>query len=191
MLDQAEIEAVIAHELTHIRNGDVQMMMIAMIMTGIVSFFCEALFRFFSRGSLPFGSLPDRSSSNNASNDKKGGALVVVAILIVATTWVLSLIIRPMLSRSREYLADAGSVELTKNPDAMISALKKISGKGEIEGATSGVMEMCVDNPRSGIADLFSSHPSIESRIDALKNFAGGFDSLESGSKKTSRITGS
>jgi heat shock protein HtpX len=80
------------------------------------------------------------------------------------------------LSRKREYLADAGSVELTKNPDAMISALRKIEGRGELEGATSAVMEMCIDNPREGFADLFATHPPIESRIAALIQFAGGHD---------------
>ena len=88
--------------------------------------------------------------------------------------WALSLVIRFALSRSREYLADAGSVELTKNPDAMISALLKISGRGELEGVPSGLMEMCVDNPRSGFADLFATHPAIEDRIDALVRYAGG-----------------
>jgi heat shock protein HtpX len=83
-------------------------------------------------------------------------------------------VIRFALSRSREYLADAGSVELTKNADAMISALMKISGKGELEGVPSGLMEMCVDNPRSGFADLFATHPPIEERIDALVRYAGG-----------------
>ena len=62
--------------------------------------------------------------------------------------WLLSIVIRFALSRRREFLADAGAVELTKNPDAMISALRKIEGRGELEGATSAVMEMCVDNPR-------------------------------------------
>ncbi|HEY8579603.1 MAG TPA: M48 family metalloprotease, partial [Beijerinckiaceae bacterium] len=98
------------------------------------------------------------------------------ALLIVAAAWALSLMIRLALSRSREYLADAGSVELTKNPDAMIAALRKIEGKGEIAGAPSGVMEMCLDNPRSGFADLFSSHPSIEDRVSALTRYAGGRD---------------
>jgi heat shock protein HtpX len=88
----------------------------------------------------------------------------------------LSIVIRFALSRSREFLADAGSVELTKNPDAMISALRKIEGRGELEGATSAVMEMCVDNPREGFADLFATHPSIESRVDALVKHAGGRD---------------
>jgi heat shock protein HtpX len=84
--------------------------------------------------------------------------------------------VRVALSRSRELLADAGSVELTKNPDAMISALRKIEGRGELEGATSAVMEMCVDNPRSGFADLFATHPSIDSRVEALVKYAGGHD---------------
>ena len=78
------------------------------------------------------------------------------------------------LSRSRELLADAGSVELTKNPDAMISALRKIEGRGELQGATSAVMELCVDNPREGFADLFATHPSVESRVQALVKYAGG-----------------
>jgi len=80
------------------------------------------------------------------------------------------------LSRTRELLADAGSVELTKNPDAMIMALRKIEGRGELPGATSAIMEMCVDNPREGFADLFATHPSIASRADALVKFAGGHD---------------
>jgi heat shock protein HtpX len=58
----------------------------------------------------------------------------------------------------------------------MISALRKIEGRGELEGSTSAVMEMCVDNPRSGFADLFSTHPSVDSRVEALVKFAGGHD---------------
>jgi heat shock protein HtpX len=89
---------------------------------------------------------------------------------------VLSFIIRLALSRSREFLADAGSVELTKNPDAMISALRKIEGRGELRGATSAVMEMCIDNPREGFGELFDTHPSVDSRVAALIKFAGGHD---------------
>jgi heat shock protein HtpX len=181
-LDEAEVEAVIAHELTHIRNGDVRMMVIAMIIAGVVSFFCELFFRIFGRGGVRFGdsSSGGSSSSGGGSSNKKGGAAAAIAIamLIIAAAWALSLMIRLMLSRTREYLADAGAVELTKNPDAMISALRKVAGKGEIEGATSGVMEMCLDNPRAGFADLFSSHPSIEDRIEALKKFGGGQEEL-------------
>jgi heat shock protein HtpX len=73
-------------------------------------------------------------------------------------------------------LADAGSVELTKNPDAMISALRKIENRGELPGATSAVMELCLDNPREGFSDLFATHPSVDSRVQALVKFAGGHD---------------
>ena len=94
----------------------------------------------------------------------------------MALACVLAIVIRLALSRSREFLADAGSVELTKNPDARIGALRKIEGRGELPGATSSVMEMCLDNPRHGFTDLFATHPSIESRIEALVRFAGGRD---------------
>src|SRR5262249_51096276 len=71
---------------------------------------------------------------------------------------------------------DAGSVELTKNPDAMISALRKIEGRGELPGATSAIMEMCLDNPREGFANIFDTHPSVEKRVAVLVKFAGGHD---------------
>jgi len=99
---------------------------------------------------------------------------VAIGLLVVA--YLLSFLIRLALSRSREFLADAGSVELTKNPDAMISALRKIEGRGELPGATSAVMEMCIDNPREGFGELFDTHPSVERRITALVKFAGGHD---------------
>jgi heat shock protein HtpX len=67
-------------------------------------------------------------------------------------------------------------VELTKNPDAMISALRKIEGRGEIPGANSAVMEMCIDNPREGFSNIFDTHPSVEKRVEALVKFAGGHD---------------
>ena len=97
-----------------------------------------------------------------------------MALILLA--WLLSQVVKLALSRSREFLADAGSVELTKNPDAMITALRKIENRGELPGATSAVMELCVDNPREGFADLFATHPSVENRVKALVQFAGGHD---------------
>ena len=118
-----------------------------------------------------------RSSSSSSSKGSGGVVLaIIVALVAIAVAWLLSIVIRFALSRKREYLADAGAVELTKNPDAMITALRKIEGRGELEGATSAVMEMCVDNPRSGIADLFATHPSIDNRVAAIVKFAGGHD---------------
>jgi heat shock protein HtpX len=174
-LDDREIRAVLGHELTHIRNEDVRLMTIAVVVAGVVAFFAELVFRMFSNFSWSSSS-GSSSSSSSSKKDSGGGLVVVLALALLAIAWVMSLAIRLGLSRSREYLADAGSVELTKDPDAMIAALRKIDTKGEIENVPSGVMEMCLDNPRSGFADLFSTHPSIESRIAALEQYAGGRD---------------
>lgn len=174
LLDEQETEAVIAHELTHIRNGDVRMMVFAVIIAGVVAFFAEFIFRMWGRGG--FGSAKSSGDSDSGKGKGGGGAAIAIAMLIVAVAWVASLGLRLALSRSREYLADAGSAELTKNPDAMISALRKIEGRGEIESAPSAIMEMCLDNPRTGFADLFSTHPSIEARVAALVAYAGGRD---------------
>jgi heat shock protein HtpX len=175
-LKDDEIEAVLGHELTHIRNGDVQLMVIAVVIAGIVSFFGELLFRGFFRTNRSWST---RSSGGSSSNRKGGGGAVIailIAVALVAIAWLLSIVVKMSLSRSREYLADAGSVELTKNPDAMIRALRKIEGRGELEGSTSSIMEMCLDNPRSGFVDLFATHPSIDARVDALIRYAGGND---------------
>jgi heat shock protein HtpX len=168
-LDTPELEAVLGHELTHIRNGDVRLLVIAVVIAGVISFFGELVFR----GVFRSGGFRTR-----ASGDRKGGAAlaVLIAFAIVAIAWVLSIVIRFSLSRTREYLADAGAVELTKNPDAMIMALRKIEGRGELQRATASIMEMCVDNPHSGFVDLFSTHPSIDSRVAALVRAAGGRD---------------
>src|SRR5262249_8056273 len=135
-LNDAEIESVLGHELTHIRNGDVRMLVIAVIIAGVIAFFAELIFRLLFQGDFSW----------RGGGDRKGaGVAMLIAILLIAVAWMLSIVIRFALSRKREYLADAGSVELTKNPDAMISALRKIEGRGELPGATSAVMEMCID----------------------------------------------
>lgn len=162
-LNDDEVEAVLAHELTHIRNGDVRMMIIAVVIAGVISLVGEIVFRNFGRV---------RISSDDA---KKGsGVAIVIGIAVIAISWLLAVLIRLSLSRSREYLADAGAVELTKNPDAMISALLKISGRADIDGVPSGVMDMCFENDPDDFADLFSTHPSITKRVQALVETAGG-----------------
>jgi heat shock protein HtpX len=178
-LNDQEIEAVLGHELTHIRNGDVQLMVIAVVIAGVIGFFGELFFRSFFYSNWNFGGRRSSSRSSSDGDSKGGGGAIVVVIIAVALillAWLLSQVVKLALSRSRELLADAGSVELTKNPDAMISALRKIENRGELPGATSAVMEMCLDNPREGFADLFATHPSVDSRVAALVKFAGGHD---------------
>jgi heat shock protein HtpX len=171
-LDDQELEAVLGHELTHIRNGDVRLMVIAVVIAGAITMAGELVFR-----SLRYSNF---SSGKSSRGDKKGGGggfiAIIIALAIIAVAWFLSLVIRFALSRSREYLADAGSVELTKNPDAMISALRKIEGRSEMPTVPSGIMEMCIENQKNSIADLFSTHPSVQRRVDKLMQVAGGRD---------------
>ena len=170
LLDDAELEAVLGHELTHIRNGDVRMMIIAVIIAGAIAFIAEMVARLWFYNGFSFGRSRDREGGGGA------GFAILIAVALLVVAYVLSFLIRLALSREREYLADAGSVELTKNPDAMISALRKIEGRGELPGATSAVMELCVDNPREGFGELFDTHPTVDNRVAALVKYAGGHD---------------
>lgn len=184
-----EIEAVLAHELTHIQNKDTQMMVIAIIFAGIFAFFGDLIVRGWD---FPYGVYPkDRhqtrrdddiswgSSRGSGSSDRdKGGnagalIAIVVAIAIILITWGVSTIIRFALSRSREYLADAGAVELTKNPDAMVNALRKISANPTID-VMSRMEAFFIENPiKERFSGLLSTHPDIEDRIAALQTYAG------------------
>lgn len=172
-LDDQELEAVLGHELTHIRNGDVKLMVIAVVIAGVITLVGELVFRSLSHTRV-------RSGGSSGGSKKGGGAgAIMIAVVIIAIAWFLSLVIRFALSRSREYLADAGSVELTKNPDAMISALRKIEGKAEMPAVPSGIMEMCIENQKNSIADLFSTHPTVQRRVDKLMAVAGGHDAAQ------------
>lgn len=169
-LNDDELEAVLAHELTHIRNKDVRLLVIAVVFVGIFSFVGEMAFRGLWHSG---GGMSSRRSSS--SRDSGGGAIIaiVAALAMIAIAYALAIVIRFSLSRRREYLADAGSVELTKKPDAMISALQKISGNAVVN-APSEVREMFIENPHSDFASLFATHPPIEKRIEALAKYAGG-----------------
>jgi heat shock protein HtpX len=165
-LNDDEVEAVLGHELTHIRNADVRLMMIAVIFVGIFSFVGQIVYRGLWYTGGPRRSRDDRSGGGQ-------GLAIIVALVILALSYGLAIVIRFALSRQREYLADAGSVQLTKNPDAMISALQKISGNADIH-APSEVKEMFIENPQADFASLFATHPPIQDRINALVKYAGG-----------------
>ena len=109
-LDDAEIESVLGHELTHIRNGDVRMLVVAVVIAGVVSFFAELVFRMFFQSGIGF-----RRSRSDGEGKGGAGIAIIIAIALIAVAWILSIVIRFALSRQREFLADSGSVELTKN----------------------------------------------------------------------------
>jgi heat shock protein HtpX len=191
-LSPAELEAVLGHELTHIRNRDSQLMVIAVIFAGIFGFFADL----FVRGwDFPYGWSPrdkrqrgqdgwDDSGGSGSSGGRGGGSsggggaiiAVVVAIAIIIISWGVSTLIRFALSRSREYLADAGSVELTKNPDAMISALRKIERNAAFD-VPSRMEAFFIENPlKSRLTGLLATHPSVDARVEALELYAKGHD---------------
>lgn len=171
-LNDAEIEAVLAHELTHIRNRDVQLLVIAVIFAGIFAFAADLVFR---NWNFPFGFAPRRSREDR---DKGGSGLVILlALAIIVSSFGLSVLIRFAISRSREYLADAGSVELTKDPDAMISALRRIEARATMPQIPSRMGAFFIEDPAvSRESGWLSTHPSIEDRVTALERYAGGED---------------
>lgn len=176
-LDDRELQAVIAHELTHIMNKDVRLLVISIIFVGIFAFFAEGLMRSFTRtsGRRRFSS----SSSSSSSGDKKGGGAIILIIIVILVSYLLSLFIRFSISRKREYMADAGAVELTKDPEALASALRKISTDPWIEAVKrDDVAQMFIEHPKkkkssflSFFSNLFATHPPIEKRIEVLEQF--------------------
>lgn len=164
-LNRDEVEAVLAHELTHVINRDVRTMVIASIFAGIISVIAEMVFRglLYSRGG--------RRDNKNAM------PLILIGLAFAVVGFALALVIRMMLSRTREYVADAGAVELTKNPDAMISALRKVEGRSSLKGPDE-LQQLFLDNQPNGVGleGLFASHPPIQKRVDALVKFGGGVD---------------
>jgi heat shock protein HtpX len=164
-LDEAELEAVLAHELTHVVNRDVRTMIIASVFAGVITLIAQIIFR-----GVQFG------GGRSGKSSKGAGLFILVALAVAAVGYVLAIVIRMTLSRAREYVADAGAVELTRNPDAMIGALRKISAAPVKLAAPEAVQAMFLDNAPSGIMDIFATHPPIEKRIAALVKYAGGVD---------------
>jgi heat shock protein HtpX len=164
-LNDEELEGVIAHELTHIRNRDVRLLIISIIFVGIFAFIAQMAFR-----SLQFGAYSRRREKNNLP-------AILIAIVIAAICYLIAILLRFGISRSREYMADAGSAELTKKPYALASALRKIDQDPLIEAVQSrDVAQLFIDNPQveeSGFSfsNLFSTHPPIKKRIQLLEQF--------------------
>ena len=168
-LNDAELEGVIAHELTHIINRDVRLLIITIVFVGIFSFIANIAFR-----SLRFA-----GRGGGGGKDEKGGKgiLILAIILITALAYVLALFLRFGISRRREYMADAGGAQMTKNPLALAAALKKISGDPYIEAVENkDVAQLFIEHPqnekdRSWFDGIFETHPPIQERIKLLEQF--------------------
>ncbi len=161
-LKDDELESVIGHELTHIMNKDVRLLIISVIFVGMISFFCHMVFRMLVNGGR-------RSRSND---NKNGGAILLLALVILMIGYLFAIVIRFALSRRREYLADAGSVELTKNPEAMMRALLRIAGNDTVAGMPGDVQQMCIENSHNFMG-IFATHPSIGDRVQTISAMTG------------------
>lgn len=167
-LKMAEIEGVVAHELSHIRNYDTRLMVITSILVGTVAFMADWFVR-----SLWWG----ESSSDNNNKNISRTFLLVAGILLAVISPIIATIIQLVISRRREFLADASGVLFTRNPEGLITALEKISNdRSVLRSASNATAHLFIENPFKGKkngawwAGLFNTHPPIEERIKILRS---------------------
>ena len=167
-LDDQELEGVIGHELTHIQHRDVRLLIISVVFVGIFAFLSQTALH-----SLRFSALTGGGRKNN----QWGGMVIMLLIMVLAFIgYLIAALMRFAISRKREYMADAGAAQMTHNPQALASALRKISGDPAIEAVTrSDVAQMFIENPaavgQSSFSSLFATHPPIKERIRILEQF--------------------
>ena len=168
-LDDNELEGVIAHELMHIRNRDVRLLVVTIVFVGIFSLVVQIAFRSFLYGGM-----------GGRRNNKDSGKLMIVILAVSLVAYLISMLFKFSLSRKREYMADSGAAEMTRKPWALASALRKISGNHHVDKVKSEeVQQMFIENtPQDtsanlfgGLKGLFSTHPPIEKRIQFLEQF--------------------
>lgn len=158
IMNRQELEGVIAHEMSHIQNRDIQIMTITSILFGIISIVSDIALRVFI-----FGGGDDRGNKNIVG--------VVVAIVLVILAPIVAMMIQLAISRNREYLADSSSAKLTRYPKGLADALRKIKNVHQpVKNASKGTAHMYIANPlkSGGISGMFSTHPPIEERIKRL-----------------------
>ena len=167
LLDREELEGVLGHELSHVKNYDILLSTIAVVLVGVISFISNMASNFWFWGGVRSDDDDDRDSNALAMIFK------VVALVFVLILGPLSASLAQMaLSRNREYLADASSVKLTRNPQGLISALRKIENSQPMKVADSSSAGLYIENPfhNHGLTHLFDTHPPTADRIKRLEN---------------------
>lgn len=164
-LDDDELEGVIAHELMHIRNKDVRLLVVSIIFVGIFSFVSQLAFR--------------NVLYSGSSRNRDAGKLVLIIMIVSTVAYLFTLLFRFSLSRKREYMADSGAAEMTRKPWALASALNKISSNHHVKVKSEDVQHLFIVNTpkdhtlgfKGGLGGLFATHPPIEKRIQFLNQF--------------------
>lgn len=166
-LNRTELEGVVAHEMSHIRNYDIRLMSIVTILVGLVTLLADILLRTNIRG-----------KSNRDDNGNIGVILMVAGLILALLSPIIAQLIQLAISRRREFLADATGVSITKFPEGLASALEKLSGDKEpLEAANKATSHLYIVNPLKNhhdslgwFAGLFNTHPPVAERIKALRS---------------------
>ena len=173
-LDDEELKGVISHELAHIKNYDILLGTIIVVLVGLVSIIANIMARLFF-----FGGRGRRSSRSSGSGGILMIVLLVAGVLFIIISPLIAMIIRMALSRNREYLADSTGALISRYPPGLASALKKISVNSEVRTASSATAHLFISNPlgeksRVMFKSLFNSHPPVGERIDRLNEMSLG-----------------
>ena len=166
-LNRAELEGVIGHEMAHVKNYDILVQTLAVVMVGIVALLSDWILRSFFWGS-------GRRRSKSKGGGNAGAILIVVGLVLAVLSPIISQLIRLAISRKREFLADANGALLTRYPPGLASALKKLAADREpLEAANKATAHLYIVNPlkdiKGQVNKLFSTHPPIEERVAALE----------------------
>ncbi|MDP2693047.1 MAG: zinc metalloprotease HtpX [bacterium] len=160
-LENEELEGVIAHELSHIKNYDIRLMTIVVVLVGVIALVGNVFFRMRLYG-----------GGGRKSNNKGGGIIIIIGIIFVILSPIVAEIIKLAISRKREYMADASGALLTRYPEGLARALEKISkSPDELKTANSATAHLFISNPlkKKTFSKIFSTHPPIEDRISKLR----------------------
>lgn len=163
MMDKAELEGVVAHEISHIKNYDIRVSMAAIALTAAIGFLVDVAWRVIFR---------------SKDDDNKNPIVILIGVIFVALSPILAAIIRMAISREREYLADSSAVMLTRYPEGLISALEKLKSNSiPLRRESKTIANLYISNPlKSGIINnLFATHPPLEKRIARLRENSGKF----------------
>ena len=165
-LEYYELEGVLAHEMSHIKNYDILLSAVVSVMVGFVVILSD----WFTRISFYGG-----RRGRDRDNDNNGNAIIMlIGLIFLILAPIFGQLMQLAISRKREFLADATAIEFTRNPDGLISALEKISADpNELKVANKATENMYIANPfrnKKKSSDLWSTHPSTEARIEALRN---------------------
>lgn len=165
-LERSELEGVIAHELSHVKNYDIRLMLMVSVLVGTIAFLADMFLRTLWWG----GGRRDRRDREG------GGILLLIGIVLAIITPIVATLIQLAISRRREYLADASGAYLTRNPEGLARALQKLAGDREVlEAATNATAHLYITNPFKGkefqawFSNLFNTHPPIQERIKRLR----------------------